>query len=426
MSEAAGEYAMLRTYLDWLAELPWSVATEDRIDIAEARKILDDDHYGLQKIKRRILEYLAVRKLNPQGKSPILCFVGPPGVGKTSLGQSIARATGPQVRAHQPGRRARRSRNSRPSPHLHRRPARQHHPGHAQGRHAQLRDDARRSRQAGPRLSRRSVGGAAGSARPGAERHVPRQLSRRAVRSVAGCMFICTANMLDTIPGPLRDRMEVIQLPGYTEEEKAQIARRYLVPRQLEANGLTAEQCRDHRRRARTPSSATTRAKPACAIWNAKSAACFAMPRCASPKAPRPASRSTPSDLHAILGPAEIRERSRDAHQHARRRHRPGLDSGGRRHPVHRSQPHAGQWQADPDRPARRSDEGKRAGGADAWSRHARPSCSIDRDAVREAAISTSTYRPAPSPRTGPAPAWRCSSRWPRCSPSGRCEATSQ
>src|SRR5262249_24248275 len=94
MPEAAAEYGMIRTYLDWLIELPWSKLDTDTLDIAEARRILDEDHYGLPKIKRRILEYLAVRKLNPEGKSPILCFVGPPGVGKTSLGQSIARATG--------------------------------------------------------------------------------------------------------------------------------------------------------------------------------------------------------------------------------------------------------------------------------------------------------------------------------------------
>ena len=106
MPEAASEYSILLTYLEWLTDLPWSSATEDRIDIAEARRILDEDHYGLDKIKRRILEYLAVRKLNPKSKSPILCFVGPPGVGKTSLGQSIAHATGPQVRPRQPGRRA--------------------------------------------------------------------------------------------------------------------------------------------------------------------------------------------------------------------------------------------------------------------------------------------------------------------------------
>ena len=94
MPEASAEYGMIRTYLDWLIELPWSKLSEERIDIAEARRILDGDHYGLPKVKQRILEYLAVRKLKPDGKSPILCFVGPPGVGKTSLGQSIARATG--------------------------------------------------------------------------------------------------------------------------------------------------------------------------------------------------------------------------------------------------------------------------------------------------------------------------------------------
>ena len=94
MPEASAEYGMIRTYLDWLIELPWSKLSEERIDIAEARRILDEDHYGLPKVKQRILEFLAVRKLKPDGKSPILCFVGPPGVGKTSLGQSIARATG--------------------------------------------------------------------------------------------------------------------------------------------------------------------------------------------------------------------------------------------------------------------------------------------------------------------------------------------
>src|SRR5205814_1979821 len=94
MQEGSGEYPMLRTYLEWLTEVPWTKSTEDHIDIASARNVLNDDHFGLDKVKRRILEYLAVRKLNPQGKSPILCFVGPPGVGKTSLGQSIAKATG--------------------------------------------------------------------------------------------------------------------------------------------------------------------------------------------------------------------------------------------------------------------------------------------------------------------------------------------
>ena len=186
MPEASAEYGMIRTYLDWLIELPWSKLSEDTIDIAEARRILDEDHYGLPKVKRRILEYLAVRKLNPEGKSPILCFVGPPGVGKTSLGQSIARATGRKFVRAEPRRRARRGRDPRPPPHLYRRAARQHHPVDPQGRDPQSGVDARRGRQARRRLPRRSVLGAARGARPRAELDLPRQLSRRRLRPVQG------------------------------------------------------------------------------------------------------------------------------------------------------------------------------------------------------------------------------------------------
>ena len=143
MQEASPEYGMVRSYLDWLVALPWNKTDAEDIDIARARQVLDEDHYGLEKVKRRILEYLAVRKLNPQGRSPILCFVGPPGVGKTSLGQSIARALGTQVRARESGRCARRGRDPRSPPHLHRRSPRQYHPGAAQGRHAQPRVHAR-------------------------------------------------------------------------------------------------------------------------------------------------------------------------------------------------------------------------------------------------------------------------------------------
>ena len=133
MPEAAAEYSMVRTYLEWLIELPWAPPSEPPIDIADARRILDEDHFGLEKIKKRILEYLAVRKLNPEGRSPILCFVGPPG-----RRQDVARAEHrtsyrPQVRAREPRRRARRGGDPRPSPHVHRRAARQHHPEHPQG-----------------------------------------------------------------------------------------------------------------------------------------------------------------------------------------------------------------------------------------------------------------------------------------------------
>jgi len=242
MSDTAAEYSMLRTYLDLLTELPWEITTEDQIDISEARQILDDDHFGLDKIKRRILEYLAVRKLKPQGKSPILCFVGPPGVGKTSLGQSIAKATGREfVRVSLGGV------HDEAEIRGHRRT----YVGALPGNIIQA------VRKAGARncvmlLDEVDKLGAGAHGDPSAgllevldpEQNstfkdnylgVPFDLSR--------VIFICTANMLDTIPGPLRDRMEVIQLPGYTEQEKMQIARRYLVKRQLDTNGLTPDQC---------------------------------------------------------------------------------------------------------------------------------------------------------------------------------------
>ena len=215
MPEAAGEYGMMRTYLDWLVELPWALPEEKPIDIAEARRVLDDDHFGLEKIKRRILEYLAVRKLAPNGRAPILCFVGPAGR-RQDLARPVDReGHRAEIRPGEPRRRARRSRNPRPPAHLHRRAAGQHHPGDPQGRRARLRDDARRDRQ-----GRRELHGDPSAAllevldpeQNNTFRDnylgVPFDLSR--------VVFISTANMLDTIPGPLRDRMEIISLPGYT------------------------------------------------------------------------------------------------------------------------------------------------------------------------------------------------------------------
>jgi ATP-dependent Lon protease len=244
MPEAAAEHSMVRTYLDWLTELPWApVEDAAPIDLAEARRILDADHYGLQKIKKRILEYLAVRKLNPNGRGPILCFVGPPGVGKTSLGQSIARATGRAFQRVSLG-----GVHDEAEIRGHRRTYVGALPGNivqslkkAGTRHAVLMLDE---------VDKLGAGGFHGDpASALLEVLDPEQNStfRDTYLAVpfdlSPVLFVCTANVLDTIPGPLRDRMEVIQLPGYTTQEKLEIARRYLVPRQLAATGLTAEQC---------------------------------------------------------------------------------------------------------------------------------------------------------------------------------------
>jgi len=241
MPEAEGEAGMVRTYLDWLIELPWALPDEKPIDIKEARRILDEDHFGLEKIKSRIIEYLAVRKLAPQGKAPILCFVGPPGVGKTSLGQSIARAMArPFVRVSLGGV------HDEAEIRGHRRTYIGSLPGNiiqgikkAGARNCVMMldeiDKMGRGIQGDPSAAMLEV---LDPEQNGTFRDnylgIPFDLSR--------VVFIATANMLDTVPGPLLDRMEIISLPGYTEEEKLEIARRYLVRRQLEANGLSADQ----------------------------------------------------------------------------------------------------------------------------------------------------------------------------------------
>ena len=238
MGEGSAESGMLRTYLEWLAELPWKNEASKPIDIAQARQILDEDHYGLDKIKRRILEHLAVRKLNPSGKSPILCFVGPPGVGKTSLGQSIARATGRKFQRIALG-----GVHDEAEIRGHRRTYIGALPGNviqalrrAESKNAVLMFDE---------IDKLGQGGFHGDPSSALlEVLDPEQNSHFRDNylgvdfDLSKVMFITTANMLDTIPGPLRDRMEIIQLPGYTEEEKLEIAKRYLVKRQMEANGL--------------------------------------------------------------------------------------------------------------------------------------------------------------------------------------------
>jgi ATP-dependent Lon protease len=238
MGEGSAEGSMLRTYLEWLSELPWKDSPTGEIDIAHARKILDEDHYGLDKIKRRILEHLAVRKLNPEGKSPILCFVGPPGVGKTSLGQSIARATGRKFQRIALG-----GVHDEAEIRGHRRTYIGALPGNVI--QAVRRAESRTCVLMFDEIDKLGQGGFHGDPSSALLEVLDPEQNARFRDNYLGVdfdlskiMFITTANMLETIPGPLRDRMEIIQLPGYTEEEKLEIAKRYLVKRQLEANGL--------------------------------------------------------------------------------------------------------------------------------------------------------------------------------------------
>ncbi len=238
---AAAEHGVIRTYLEWLVELPWSAETEDNLDIAHAREVLDADHYDLEKVKDRILEYLAVRKLKPDSPGPILCFVGPPGVGKTSLGRSIARALGREFERISVG-------GVRDEAEIrgHRRTYIGAMPGTI----------VRALRDAGSRnpvfmIDEIDKMGADFRGDPAsAMLEVLDPAQNDSFRDhyldlefdLSEVMFIATANVLDTIPGPLQDRMETIELAGYTLEEKKHIARRYLVPRQIEANGLKPSQ----------------------------------------------------------------------------------------------------------------------------------------------------------------------------------------
>ncbi|HKQ96798.1 MAG TPA: endopeptidase La, partial [Candidatus Polarisedimenticolia bacterium] len=240
VNPASAEYTVITTYVDWLATLPWGTETTDRLDVREAAKILDRDHYGLEKVKDRILEFLAVRQLKKDMKSPILCFYGPPGTGKTSLGRSIAEALGRKfVRMSVGGMRDEAE-------------IRGHRRTYVGAMPGKIVQSLRRAGSRNPLFMIDEVDKIGSDFRGDPASALLEVLDPEQNSTftdlyldlpfdLSKVMFVTTANRLDTIPEPLRDRMEILHLPGYVEEEKMDIAKQYLIPRQLEAHGLSDE-----------------------------------------------------------------------------------------------------------------------------------------------------------------------------------------
>jgi ATP-dependent Lon protease len=334
----APDYNVIRTYLDYVLELPWRKATEESLDIPKARQVLDEDHFGLKDVKERILEHLGVLKLNPNAKAPILCFVGPPGVGKTSLGQSIARALNRKFERMSLG-----GLHDEAELRGHRRT----YIGALPGRVIQA---MRRAGANNPVLMLDEVDKLGRDFR-GDPAHALLEIldpeQNKTFRDnyldlpfdLSKVLFVTTANALDTIPQPLLDRMEVLRLAGYSEEEKLEISRRYLLPKQLKETGLTAEQAGLPDETVRKIISGYTREAGL-----------------------RRLERAIGRVLRKVA--LRIAEGQTDA---ARSVDGAGLDRNRRRRAVHRSNPAAGRQRPDPDRTARRGDAGIGEGGTELY-----------------------------------------------------------